>query len=284
MNCKVIVNAESGNYNRLDLDKLLKKLGCVNTAVELIDSHTDWSADDYDTVIVCGGDGTLHNALQKCPDKKIVYAPCGTLNEVAKTCSFITSIGKVNDEPFSYVCATGSFTEIGYSANNKHKRRFKALAYLPQVLRTYHCHTIRACLNVDGHVYNGDYTLLMVLKSKRCFGFNFNKSYPKNKGLYLVAITSKGADNLLNRIKIFAPFFRVFFCGIKAPKITNEFMVVPFNDLTITLDSSQNFCLDGEKRVLDGKLHFCEHQLDKQIAVINTPFKRRLFRQNPWRF
>lgn len=284
MSCKVIVNADSGNYNRLDLDKLLSELGCVNTDVELINSHADWSAEGYDTLIVCGGDGTLHNALEKCPDKKIVYAPCGTLNEAAKKRSAITSVGKVNGEPFSYVCAAGSFTEIGYSANNKHKKHFKALAYLPQVLKTYRSREIRARLNVDGQVFTDDYTLLMVLKSSRCFGFNFNKSYNKNGGLYLVAIKSKGQDNLLNRFKMFLPFFRVFFCGVNAPKTTEEFTVVPFKELTISLDAPQNFCLDGEKRVLTGELHFCEQLLNKEIAVVKTPFKRRLFRQNPSRF
>lgn len=280
MNCKVIVNTESGNYGKLDIDKLLQNLGCVNTTVELIDRHSEWSAAECDTLIVCGGDGTLHNALEKCPDKKIVYAPCGTLNEAAKACSAISSIGKVNDEPFSYVCAAGSFTEIGYSASNKHKKRFKALAYLPQVLKTYHSREIHAKLNVDGRICEDDYTLLMVLKSSRCFGFNFNKSYEKNKGLYLVAIRSKGKDNLLNRFKMFLPFFRVFFCGVNAPKTTDEFTVIPFKELTISIDEPQSFCLDGEKRVLAGELHFCEQRLSREITVVKAPFKRRLFQRN----
>ena len=41
MACKVIVNADSGNYARLDVDKLLRKLGCVDTEVETIDSGKD---------------------------------------------------------------------------------------------------------------------------------------------------------------------------------------------------------------------------------------------------
>lgn len=284
MNCKVIVNADSGNYNRLDLDKLLNELGCANTTVELINSQSDWSAEDCDTVIVCGGDGTLHNAIEKYPHKQIVYAPCGTLNETAKTCSTIRSIGKINDTPFSYVCAAGSFTEIGYSAKTRDKKTFKALAYLPQVIRSYRSHEISAELNVDGQILRDKYTLLMVLKSSRCFGFDFNKSYRKKEGLYLVAIRSCGQDNLTNKIKMFAPFFRVFFCGITAPKTTREFTVLPFNNLTINLKTPQTFCLDGEKRVFAGELRFCEQILDKQISVVKTPFKRRLPLQNLARF
>lgn len=280
VNCKVIVNADSGNYDRLDLDKLLNSLGCKNTTVQFINSDTDWSADNCDTVIVCGGDGTLHNALEKCPDKRIVYAPCGTLNELAKSGSTITSIGKVNGTPFSYVCAAGSFTEIGYTAKNRDKKRFKTLAYLPQVLANYHSHKIRAKLTVDGRETEGDYTLLMVLKSSRCFGLNFNKCYRKNNGLYLVAIRSFGEDNLPNKIKMFAPFFRVFFCGVRSPKTTRNWTVTPFKDLTISLNYPQNFCLDGEKRVLTGELHFCEHRLDNSIDVVKAP----LFPRNQRRF
>ena len=272
MNCKVIVNSDSGNYNRLDLDKLLDTLGCTNAAVEMINSTTDWSADGCDTVIVCGGDGTLHNALEKCPDKQIVYAPCGTLNEAAKRSGVIKSIGKVNDTPFSYVCAAGSFTEIGYTPKNRHKKRFKALAYLPQVLSSYRSHNIHAKLTIDGTTCEDDYTLLMVLKSSRCFGFNFNKNYEKNEGLYLVAIRSFGEDNLASRFKMFAPFFRVFFCGVSAPIICQNWRVVPFKNLTIDVESPQSFCLDGEKRVFSGELHFSEQILDKQISVVKTPY------------
>ncbi|MCM1533578.1 MAG: hypothetical protein NC099_02885 [Corallococcus sp.] len=274
MNCKVIVNADSGNFARLDLDRLLNTLGCVNAELEMINSASDWSADGYETLVVCGGDGTLHNALEKYRDKKIVYVPCGTLNETAGTDSSIASLGRVNDEVFSYVCATGSFTEIGYSAQNKDKKRFKAIAYLPQILKNYRSCETAATLNIDGKILQGNFTLIMILKSHRCFGFPFNKSYKRHKGLYLVAIKSFGKDCLANRIKMFAPFFRVFFCGVNKPTARKNWMLVPFDNLTVTLEKPQNFCVDGEKRILCGDLHFCEQTLDKQIDVVKAPFLR----------
>ncbi|MDE7454959.1 MAG: hypothetical protein K2M64_03935 [Clostridia bacterium] len=276
MNCKVIVNTDSGNYGRLDIDALLNMLGCAHDDVQYVNSDCDWTAENCDTVVVCGGDGTLHCALEKCADKQIVYAPCGTLNELSKTNGAIKSIGKVNDMPFSYVCATGSFTEIGYSANNNHKKRFKALAYLPQVLTCYKSHVIHAKLNVDGKKYEDDYTLLMVLKSNRCFGFNFNKSYNNRNGLYLVAVRSFGENSFINKVKMFAPFFRVFFCGVNAPAVKENWQVVPFENLSVTINSPQDFCLDGEKRILQGELHFCEQTLNKQIEIIKTPYRSRL--------
>ncbi len=275
MACKVIVNADSGNYARLDVDKLLQKLGCVDTEVETIDSGKDWSADGYDTLIVCGGDGTLHNAIDKCSDKKIVYVPCGTLNETAHTDNPITSVGKINDRYFSYVTAAGSFTEIGYSAKNDRKKKWKALAYLPQIIRSYHSRQIKAKLNADGKNFDGEFTLIMVLKSHRCFGFSFNKNYKKHKGLYLVAIRSYGCDCLKNRIKMFAPFFRVFFVGVNKPQIKRNWMLIPFDTLSVKLEEPQDFCLDGEKRRLAGELRFSAQTLNQEIDVVKTPFTRR---------
>lgn len=281
MACKVIVNADSGNYARLDVDKLLQKLGCVDTEVETIDSGKDWSADGYDTLIVCGGDGTLHNAIEKCSDKKIVYVPCGTLNETAHTDNPITSVGKINDRYFSYVTATGSFTEIGFLAKNDRKKKWKALAYLPQVIRSYHSKQIKAELNVDGEKINGEFTLIMILKSHRCFGFSFNKSYKKHKGLYLIAIRSFGSDCLKNRVKMFAPFFRVFFVGVSKPQIKRNWMLVPFEKLTVTLDEPQDFCLDGEKRRLAGELRFSAQVLEREIDVVKTPYIQRTRANRP---
>ena len=270
MVCKVIVNRDSGNCARLDLEKLLTLLDCKDAQIVNIDSSTDWSADEADTVIICGGDGTLHNAIEKHPDKQLIYAPCGTLNEASRTDDIITTVGKVNDTLFSYVCATGSFTEIGYGASTKSKKRFKSIAYLPQVLKSYKSHQIHAKLNLDGRQFEDDYTLIMVLKSHRCFGFNFNTAYKQKKGLYLLAIKSCGQDNVVNRVKMFFPFFRVFFMGADIG-VNKNWMLLPFEQLYIELTERQNFCMDGELRCFDDKLQISEQPLNKHIPIIKTP-------------
>ena len=276
MACKIVVNRDSGNCARLDLDALKCMLGCKDAQIENITSDVDWSADGYDTVVVCGGDGTLRNALDKCSHQQIIYAPCGTLNEASATNATLKTVGKVNRESFSYVCACGSFTEIGYSAKNKHKQRWKSIAYLPQILKQYRCHDIAARLEVDGKILEQDcYTLLMVLKSHRCFGFNFNRSYKREQKLYLLAIKSPGCDCLTNRAKMFFPFFRVFFCGISHPMSRKTWFLMPFDKLTVTLDGQQDFCLDGEKQTLCGVLEFEQQALDKEVFIIKPPFCRR---------
>ena len=269
MKCKIIVNSDSGNCEKLNVEALVSMLGC-RSEVEIIDCKTDWNADNFDTVVVCGGDGTLHNAIEKCADKRIFYVPCGTLNETSLTEKEITSIGKVNGQPFSYVCATGSFTEIGYAAKNDSKKRWKALAYLPLVFRYFRCHNVAAKLDLDGRKFDGNYTLLMVLKSHRCFGFCFNNDYKKTKKTYLLAVKSFGEDNLKNRIKTFFPFFRIFFCKAK-PAVHKNWLLLPFDNLSVNLEDAQDFCCDGEKRTLRGNLQFSTQTLAQPITVVKAP-------------
>ena len=73
---------------------------------------------------------------------------------------------------------------------------------------------------------------------------------------------------------MFAPFFRIFVCGV-TPKICKNWMLLPFDKLTIELDEPQDFCFDGEKRVLSGQIEICEQTLDTPITVVKTPFLRR---------
>ncbi len=273
MKCKLVANRESGNFEKLNIDALLCSLGC-DAELEIIDSKSRWSAEGFDTIIVCGGDGTLNNAVQKCKGKRLIYVPCGTFNETAATSKKLERLAQVNDTPFSYVCATGSFTEIGYTAANCDKKRWKKLAYLPQVVKNFHCREIFAKLNADGKNLDGIYTLIMVLKSYRCFGFCFNKDYKTTKKNYLVAVKSVGKDNFLNRVKMFFPFFRIFFCGAK-PCVKSQWLLIPFDELILQIDKPQYFCVDGEKRKLGGVLRFSELTIDPPVEVVLPPQSRR---------
>lgn len=268
MKCKLVLNRDSGNFEKLNIDALLNKLG-YDAVVETIDCHSEWSAEGYDTVVVCGGDGTLSRAIAKCRGKRMIYVPCGTLNEAAAVNSKLNKLAQVNGEPFSYVCAAGSFTEIGYSTTNSAKRHWKSFAYLPQIFKNYRCHEIAAKIDADGKNLDGVYTLLMIIKSNRCFGFYFNKDYRTTQKCYLIAIRAVGHDCLVNRFKIFFPFFRIFFCGAN-PAIKKHWMLLPFDNLNIQLEAPQNFCVDGEKRTLKNTLHFSQVNINPPIEIIFT--------------
>lgn len=273
MKCKIIVNRDSGNCDKLNTEALLDKIG-RDSVVEIIDASSDWNADNFDTVVVCGGDGTLCNALDKCRGKRLVYCPCGTFNETAHTEKRLSSVCRVNDIPFSYVCAAGSFTEIGYTTKTSDKQRLKIFAYLKQAIRSYRCHEICATIDVDERLFCGTYTLLMVLKSHRCFGLPFNRDFKRTGKTYLLAIKSFGDNTLLNKIRMFFPFFRVFFCGTN-PKVTKNWLILPFDNLSIRLESPQYFCVDGEKRLLGNTLRFSTAEANPPIEILKPPLLRK---------
>ena len=95
------------------------------------------SNDDYDLIVVCGGDGTLNEVITGLMGSKVScplgYIPSGTLNEwsqglgisknIAKAANDIVNgnvipldIGKFDDKYFSYTASFGAFTSASYSA------------------------------------------------------------------------------------------------------------------------------------------------------------------------
>lgn len=265
MKYSVVVNPYCGNREKLDVKALARTLG-NDCEIHSIDDTTTAT---NDVVVVCGGDGTLKNALDNYPDKQIYFVPCGTLNETKRLGNRIDFVGNCNGTRFAYVCATGSFTEIGYSAKCTDKQRSKALAYLLEVFKWYICHNITTQINLDGKDVSGTYTLLMVLKSSTCFGLSFNKMYDKKPQTYMLGIRACGKNNLINKVKMFFPFFRVFFGGVRRPTVNKRWFMLPFDNATVKLEQPQNFCVDGELRTFDGTLHFSSVKLTHPVKVLS---------------
>ena len=102
-------------------------------AAELAES----AGGQYDTVVCCGGDGTLHETLQGLmragTRPALGYIPCGTTNDFASTLKLsrdpieaarsiarhgerlVLDVGRFGEDRFfSYVAAFGAFTECSY--------------------------------------------------------------------------------------------------------------------------------------------------------------------------
>ncbi|MGN1096433.1 MAG: diacylglycerol/lipid kinase family protein, partial [Christensenellales bacterium] len=154
---KIIINRMSGNGGKAYFDKILKKLESklnekfeVTETINLAGKDDTFELDNCDAVAVCGGDGTLSNALNKAREYKIdvYYFPYGTLNEVAKHIKkegngVVKETGYIGSRQFVYVAATGSFTPIGYSTTNKSKRKLKFFAYVLRVLKEYKVYNMK---------------------------------------------------------------------------------------------------------------------------------------------
>ena len=114
--------------------------------------------ENYDRVVVAGGDGMLHealNAVMKLSKPVTVgYIPTGTVNDFATTHGlpknnileaakiaagdniYVTDVGKFGDRYFSYVAAFGIATNVAYDTNQKSKKRWKVLAYVANIAKS----------------------------------------------------------------------------------------------------------------------------------------------------
>lgn len=163
-----------------------------------------------------------------------------------------TSKSNENQDIFTYVFACGSFTPIGYCSNVKTKKKLGIFAYVANIIKEYKPYKIHAKIVINQKSFEDDFTLIMFLKSPRCFGFPFNRDFDaKSESGHLVAIRSPRHKNLLGYIEMFFPFFRVFFMGLKKQPSSKNIIFESASTIQLTLTQKQVFCRDGEKHFLD---------------------------------
>ncbi|MHA6533475.1 diacylglycerol/lipid kinase family protein [Paenibacillus sp. BAC0078] len=106
--------------------------------------------DQCDVIVVAGGDGTLHYAVNSIKqlgiDKPVAYLPTGTVNDFGnclslpytaeKFCEMLEGarikkidLGLAGDEYFHYVVAGGAINTISYTTNQYLKNMFGEKAY-----------------------------------------------------------------------------------------------------------------------------------------------------------
>ena len=153
----LIYNPNSGkNSNRsstisnLVMELSKQYLVCVHRMKEREDfGELLGQVDQYEFLVCCGGDGTLHyltNAMLqrgiRCP---LAYVPLGSTNDNAKSLGIkksnvlevvmsdrtrLIDVGKFGDQYFNYVAAFGIFTSVSYSTPQNLKNEIGYLAYL----------------------------------------------------------------------------------------------------------------------------------------------------------
>ena len=107
-------------------------------------------AEQYDLLVVAGGDGTLNEVITGMMSSNKVapigLIPAGSMNDVGHSFKisrnimsavrnvmtgkpYSMDIGKFNDKFFVYVAAFGAFTDISYTTSQKNKNMIGNLAY-----------------------------------------------------------------------------------------------------------------------------------------------------------
>lgn len=275
MKSAIIVNDVCGRSTKLK--KLLNGLKghCAATVIHVNKSTVLGDLSAFDKLVVCGGDGTLHNVINHnvARGAQVFYLPCGTLNEScqrAKNCTQLSELGKANDEYFSYVCAAGIFTPLGYAVADKKKRLWKKWAYVGKILSEYKVHRIAADFELNGAAHSGEYALLMAIDSPQCFGFKFNKCFcPDDGKLHFLAIKSPRHNGILGATELFFPLFRTFFVGFKGAFRSKSIIFEPCERMTLHLNQAVPFDMDGEKTTLGGHVEICVEKCRYSLKVID---------------
>lgn len=271
--CLIILNKNAGKCDKCDLSAVKNEIGSDRIFTEYVLPVPTPDFSLYDEIAVCGGDGTLSTIMQKLYnlEKTVYYLPCGTLNDKGK--SKIKSknnpvVGKAGDRIFTYVFATGTFTPIGYAVEERLKKKLGVLAYVLDVVREYKVYEEQATIVCDGKAYAGEFTLIMFIKSPRCFGFPFNRDYRENEESgHLVAIRTPKHKGLLGKIEIFFPFFRVFFIGLKNEQ-DGEIIFKRFRSGSLSVKDKTQFCADGELYVSGGEMKIEFQKAKCKLSVI----------------
>lgn len=258
-----MINPDSRRGGQIDTARLAELVG----GGELVPYPTqavDPVPDDVAGMVVCGGDGTLHRAINGVLPKRLYYVPCGTVNDQRGKAGRLT----VGDTPvgrIGYVAAVGTFTRIGYTAKERAKRRWGRLAYWWEAVKDLHVQRIAAKIEAGETRRQGQYTLLMYLMGTKCFGFNFVRD--KQHAAYVLAVESPCRGGLWGGVAMLAKFFRLFFVGVRPPYDKHGIWLQPAEDACITLDTSMDWCVDGDRASMN-ELRVQKKELPVEMIVL----------------
>jgi len=165
---------------------------------------------EFDVIVVCGGDGTLSEAVQGIVtlDKKdrtiLGYIPAGSTNdfgrslsipfEPAKAAKCIADgtpmncdCGLFGDKPFIYISAFGVFTDVSYETPQKYKNIFGHAAYIIECMKRFKDYTYyHVKVESDEVVVEDDFIVGFVSNTTSIGGMKNRSEYEPllNDGLF----------------------------------------------------------------------------------------------------
>ena len=221
----------------------------------------------FERIIVCGGDGTLSEAvngvMQGTPEGSrpipLGYIPAGSTNDFAYGLGLPRDlseaaekaaageprpldIGHFNDRCFTYVASFGLFSEASYATGQTAKNLFGHLAYLVEGakeltrIRKYHVK-----MTADGETIEGDYIYGSISNALSVGGIL--KMDPRTVDLsdgkleILLLKPFKSVDDVTAVLKVLATH------NMKG----NGIVYRQASEITVEMPNPENWSLDGEK-------------------------------------
>ena len=227
-------------------------------------------SEDYDLIVVCGGDGTLNEVItglmESEADIPIGYIPAGTLNEwstglgisktirqaakdIVKGKEITLDIGKFGDKYFTYTASFGAFTSASYSANQDVKNVLGQAAYFFEGIKSLGTiKPIHLKFECDDREIEGDFLFGAISNSMSVGGIvKFDQAAVQlNDGLFEVLLI-KNPNNVLG--------FQTIIDGIVKHELNRENLeFFRTKKISVTSDGALDWTLDGEHGVSNDKV------------------------------
>ncbi len=297
--CVVIFNPASGNHPfEPHLPKLKKTLNdkgftCNIKETEYPSHATELTAglgdESVDLVIIIGGDGTFHealNGLMKLSNiPRVGYIPNGTSCDIGHSLGLPKAnvdkaleiidhgttvnmdVAETNFGYFTYVTAIGSYIDISYSTPRKLKRILGFMAYIISGIKEFFTISrIGLKIRHDNGVENGRYALALFVNSYQVAGLKVVKDPELDDGKIDVVLFRY--IPFLNNIRfLFAFVFRRYrLPGVKRFKTTQA---------AIETSHQRPWNQDGEKVGSGGQTI---KVLPRKLPIIINPKNHRFFK------
>lgn len=280
--CLFTYNPQSGKGKIVKNENLIVKMLNEKYEVKVVRSEFAGhigkiileQGENYDLIVVAGGDGTLNEAintlarLNKKP--KLGYIPTGTVNDVAHSLKipknikkavniilngqeFKHDIFKMNDRYGIYVCCSGLFTESSYATNQNNKKKLGKIAYgLYGVKKIFTSKSINLILKYQGGNVEGKFAIMLIINSRSVAGFKINPNAILNDGLVdIVLIKSKKEKINFSAVLRVA---KLFLFGIPK-KSSKNVIILHLDKFEVETPYDTVINLDGE-HIGDGSFTF----------------------------
>lgn len=237
---------------------------------------------EYDRLVCCGGDGTLHEVINGVLDSKrdipIGYIPMGSTNDYAKNLGInrktalkcledgdmsAIDIGSMNGEYFNYVAAFGNFIGVPFHTPQQLKNSWGYFAYLMEGIKQLgelSPKHIRFC--VDGEWHESDVIVGMITNTFSVAGVkNFKRQMVQLDDGKMEYLFIKYPKNLVE--------FQTILSLLLSEKIDERYMNYgQFSSMEMEMEGME-WTLDGE----DGGIH--DHvSLQIHAGAVNVIHKK----------
>lgn len=213
MKLLVLYNKHSNkNISNKKFEYLKKELSSIYNEIIIPDIKDNEKTTDYvdilcDTILIIGGDGTIHDVISEMVkrniNRNICFIPAGTCNDYARNFGYSSfkksikiikenniikkDIYKINDSYFVYGLASGGISMISYDILEYKKRRQGKLAYYFRILKYIFKTPSNSFYEIsyNNEIIKNNFYLVLAVDNLYLGGFKLRKKLRNNFKLIL---------------------------------------------------------------------------------------------------